>query len=65
MAVVANLVTDKEDTAYLGRRAALAADKKFIHIGNLKYRLYGFCRGTLHNLVNCTTDDHKLVPLTF
>jgi len=64
-AVVANLVKGKEDTAYLGRRAALSADKKFIHIGNLKYRLYGFCRGTLHNLVNCTTDDHKLVPLTF
>jgi len=64
-AVVANLVTGNEDTAYLGRRAALAADKKFIHIGNLKCRLYGFCGGTVHNWVNCTTDDHKLVPLTF
>ena len=65
MAVVANLVTDKEDTAYLGRRAALAADKKFIHIGNLKSRLYGFCRGTVDNWAKWTTDDHKLVPLTF
>lgn len=64
-AVVANLVTGNEDTAYLGRRAALAADKKFIHIGNLKCRLYGFCGGTVHNWVNWTTDDHKLVPLTF
>jgi hypothetical protein len=64
-AVVANLVARKEDTAYLGRRAALAADKKFIHIGNLKCRLYGFCGGTVHNLAYWTTDDHKLVPLKF
>jgi hypothetical protein len=27
--------------------------------------LYGFCGGTVHNWVNWTTDDHKLVPLTF
>jgi hypothetical protein len=65
-AVVANLRrAKKEDTAYLGRRAALAADKKFIHIGNLKCRLYGFCGGTVHNWAYWTTDDHKLVPLTF
>lgn len=64
-AVVANLVTGNEDTAYLGRRAALAADKKFIHIGNLKCRLYGFCGGTVDNWMKWTTDEHKLPKLTF
>lgn len=58
-------VNSEAVVANLGRRAALAADKKFIHIGNLKCRLYGFCGGTVHNWAYWTTDDHKLVPLTF